>query len=203
VTLRLRLVRFVVSKVSLLAELRQATASLHADVETGSDIEARLHDIRSRPEMVAAFYAFHLGVEEGLRAHAAALANAGWRLAHRAALIGEEAEALGARLPSTVPTPGIASLSEAFGWIYVVEGSTLGGRIIRRRLSAAEVSLAGLAFLDPWGEATGSRWRTLTAVLERSAGDERVRSDLVVEGACAAFAFAGRRLAPVHFAEPA
>jgi heme oxygenase len=187
---------------SVLAELRRATASIHADLETGSDIEARLHDPERRGEMVGAFYAFHEAAERGLAPFGPDLSAVGWRATPRAGSIERDATGLGFDVRK-LPPPVVADLGEAFGWTYVVEGSTLGGRVIRRRLTAAGVSLAGLNFLDPWGEATGARWRNMVQVLEDASACGLIGRSAILNGASAAFEFAGRVLVQPRHAEMA
>ena len=62
----------------------------------------------------------------------------------------------------------------ALGLLYVVEGATLGGQVISRRLEVK------LAFFRGYGEATGRMWREtsarLRAVSNPAAQDEAVRS---------------------------
>lgn len=102
----------------------------------------------------------------------------------------------GARRPDPCSSergfPGLASRAEALGALYVMEGATLGGRVIRRELAARGVSLDGLEFLDPYGERAGERWRSFTVVLEALGAAD---PEGVERGAVAAFEFTGRCLA--------
>lgn len=82
------------------------------------------------------------------------------------------------------------------GWVYVAEGSMLGGRIIRRRLAAEGRDLDGLGFLDPYGEETGARWRAFMDLLDRACANGHATIDQVVKGGVDGFAFAHRTLQP-------
>lgn len=54
----------------------------------------------------------------------------------------------------------------ALGSLYVMEGSTLGGQIITRRLRDAPWCPAqGLRYFDPYSSETGARWRETLACL--------------------------------------
>jgi heme oxygenase len=57
--------------------------------------------------------------------------------------------------------PQINSGASCLGILYVLEGATLGGQILRREISARLGLEAdnGAAFLDVYGAATGRRWR--------------------------------------------
>jgi heme oxygenase len=82
-----------------------------------------------------------------------------------------------------------ASRAEALGALYVLEGSTLGGRMILRALADRGVATAELAFLDPYGLETAGRWRDLMEILGR---EIRGESDLAAasRGAVRTFAHA-------------
>lgn len=57
-------------------------------------------------------------------------------------------------------TPEVKDLSDAFGILYVMEGSTLGGRVISRNLKEA-LDLDkdnGASFFNGYGPQTGEKW---------------------------------------------
>ena len=75
------------------------------------------------------------------------------------------------------------------GWLYVLEGATLGGAVIARRLRAEEtVPPTALSFHTFYGRRLGARWRAFHAALAGWVGDDRARADTVVAGAQATFA---------------
>jgi heme oxygenase len=78
--------------------------------------------------------------------------------------------------------------------LYVLEGSTLGGRIILRMLASRGVQDPSLAFLDPYGAQTGARWRGFLAVLAREADDNEERIAQACDGARSGFSHAERLL---------
>lgn len=61
------------------------------------------------------------------------------------------------------------SLAQRIGIAYVIEGSTLGGKFILANLPPALAALKGraTAFLEGYGAATGARWKSFGAVVER------------------------------------
>ena len=92
---------------------------------------------------------------------------------------------------SAVPVP--ITLSGALGALYVLEGSTLGGRVIARHLEATLGlgPLRGARFFAGRGERTGPMWAACRHALERHAeggGDV----DAMVAGAAGTFAAFGR-----------
>jgi heme oxygenase len=79
--------------------------------------------------------------------------------------LGLEASAIAA-LPRCAATPDPASPDEALGCLYVLEGATLGGKIILR--SAAGLGIdggSGGAFFGAYGDQVGRRWREFGAAL--------------------------------------
>lgn len=68
------------------------------------------------------------------------------------------------------PRAEISNRAEALGFLYVIEGSTLGGRLILRELAAGGAEITGLSFLDPFG-AEGA--------LERAAGNRTVAAEML------------------------
>jgi heme oxygenase len=78
--------------------------------------------------------------------------------------------------------PAIAAVPRALGCLYVVEGSTLGGRVILRGLG--DRFMGARWFLEAYGEETQRMWQELLAALEkRDASEERE----IVEGAADTF----------------
>jgi heme oxygenase len=74
--------------------------------------------------------------------------------------------------PSKFPfedLPEVGSLGQALGCLYVMEGSTLGGRFIARRLHEhlGLTPASGAAFFHGYGEETGSRWKAFQQALVR------------------------------------
>ncbi|GAC1394817.1 MAG: biliverdin-producing heme oxygenase [Polyangiales bacterium] len=73
-------------------------------------------------------------------------------------------------LPRCADLPRVSSASQALGVLYVVEGATLGGRIILRHLRGAlELDAArGAAFFAGYGERTGEMWTRFSRHVDES-----------------------------------
>lgn len=178
----------------ILTALRDATGAAHRALEREADVEARLRDLAHRPAMVAALLALHEGAEAAFHRLGHALARFDLPVADRSLPLRADVAALGAS-PLRQPAIGPGTAGEALGWAYVIEGSTLGGRVMLKRMVADGVDLRGLSHLDPHGDQTGPRWRALIAALE-TAAVSGVSPDDIVRGARDAFAFAHRTLVP-------
>jgi heme oxygenase len=65
-------------------------------------------------------------------------------------------------LPLCQQMPAVESLAEAFGCLYVMEGSTLGGKLIYKTVqdSLGLTQYKGLSFFYGYGPDTGSKWKS-------------------------------------------
>lgn len=177
-----------------LSALRRATAADHSALEDEAAIERRLADPAARTQMVLAFHRFHAGVEAGAHPLVASLGGVFQPLSRSEGVARDLAD-LGVVPPAPGSPPPPASPGAALGWVYVAEGSMLGGRIIRRRLAAAGCDLVGLSFLDPHGDQTGERWRAFQTLLEQACADGAASIDQIVAGGLQGFAYARATLA--------
>jgi len=79
-------------------------------------------------------------------------------------------------------------LNTALGGLYVLEGSTLGGRVVARHLRKhLGDPLPGATFLDFHGDQAVAHWKRLGLVLDGLAADGLIDPDCVIAGACAVF----------------
>lgn len=90
-----------------------------------------------------------------------------------------------------LPAPAIDSAGALFGTLYVLEGATLGGQFIARRLLDAGSTLP-LHFYQIYGAHTEARWQAFLAVAEAACP---AASHLAAEAA----AIAAFRAFQIHF----
>jgi heme oxygenase len=94
-----------------------------------------------------------------------------------------------ARLPICESLPPLPGVAEAFGCLYVLEGSTLGGRIItghlKRVLPLDEGR--GCSFFNSYGPDVARMWSSFLGTLLRHC-DRHGDADVVVQSACHTFA---------------
>jgi heme oxygenase (biliverdin-IX-beta and delta-forming) len=170
--------------------LRQHTRAAHAELDESLHLIDRLSSMRQRVGVLAGYHRFHVRAEAAIAPFLAAIADLDFSARRRSQLI-----AAGIGIPGQNVLPdrddglGIVTRGEAFGAMYVLEGSSLGGRVILKELKRRGVSLAGLGFLDPYGFNTTPRWRSFLAILEREVQSSEQQSD-AVSGALNTFAFA-------------
>lgn len=176
---------------SLRERLRSETAAWHETVEAAADIA---HSVRTRGDYVdllVRLHGLHGGLEDYLTSgsfysgwHGIGIDIAAHRRAH---LLAADLEELGgwggARRISLAPS---ASFSRAVGCLYVVEGSTLGGRVVARMVRAA-IGEVPTRFLTGRGRPHAASWPAVCTALNRF-DQQQGDGDGVVAGACETFA---------------
>jgi heme oxygenase (biliverdin-IX-beta and delta-forming) len=170
--------------------LRQETRIVHGELDETLHLIDRLGARAQRAGVLAGYYRFHHRAEAAIAPFLGDIAGLDFAARRRCQLIAEGIGILGQEMwPDRADSLGLTTSSEAFGALYVLEGSSLGGRVILKELKRRGVPLAGLGFLDPYGFNTGPRWRAFLAILEREAGSPEQQHEAVT-GALNAFAFA-------------
>ena len=171
----------------VLTRLRAETGDLHRQLESRFDAVTMLQTSGGKTAFCRRFHLLHRSVEEPLAAWLSAIPDLELPRRRRAASFA--ATLADCRFDTHRTPPRLASRAEALGLLYVIEGSTLGGRIILKQLAALGIDRRGLDFLDPYGAETGRMWRQFLAVLAREAGSAAAVKD-AVRGARNGFAWA-------------
>lgn len=123
-----------------------------------------------------------------------------WPQRRRLHLLEADLEALGdsrrsrRRLPLCPGLPSVDDTSRALGVLYVVEGATLGGAVLSRRLRDSRVPADARRFLAGYGDQVGPRWSGLRATTSAWVGDDPGREDAVAAAARETFAVLERWL---------
>ena len=151
---------------TLRTRLREATADVHARVDArfASGLgtpQAYVHYLQGMQRTLVAF-------EHAIRGWSADPAWADWVQPGRAALLDEDLRRLGETPLTAAAVPSCDGPGGLLGTLYVIEGSAMGARVLRRGVPAD----APAAFLDSHAGAA-ARWPRLAALLERhpAAGD--------------------------------
>lgn len=171
------------------AALREATGAIHERLHQARPFAAlagQQLDVRGYTDLLRGIAAFHFTVGPGL----ALDDSRGRRLA-------QDLEALGSPAPIPLDWSAPETAAARLGWTYVVEGSSLGGKLIYRQLDYLfGDSIQGRCFFK--GSASDRiRWQMLCDRLE-AAGRTSGAVDEMVGGANDAFGlFEQALLAPV------
>jgi heme oxygenase len=180
-----------IERSSVARKLKAQTHTLHQESE--KLLIPKLQQIGSAKDYAAilkTFYGFYHPLEQILPGYItpAHLPDMDGRLKSHlvlkdlTALGREEGQPSGQPIPLCTELPRVASLPEALGCLYVLEGSTLGGRVISKMLlqhKAAGLTQEHLHFFSGYGDETGAKWNAVLHLLEQFPGE----SSAVIQGA--------------------
>ena len=175
------------------AALKASTAAAHSRVEVALGLLDPALTPSRLAGALAVLYGFWAPNEPALDAWASASpglsARLDWPRRRRAGVLHDDLVALGAQpaevARATVVVHGTGD-AEALAWLYVAEGSTLGGAVIHRAL-AASGSVAAPASFVPYAEGPGRMWRSYLDTLDTWAGADAARPQRVVTAAVRIF----------------
>jgi heme oxygenase len=150
-------------------KLRSATREHHAHLERGLDIPGSIGNATDYTRLLARMYGFYAPLECRLRTFDDVLREHGvvMRPRLKARKLVLDLRAFGwtpdaiSTLPLCAELPCVSTDAHALGCLYVLEGSTLGGQIVVRRIrNVLQIGGdAGLAFFRGYGARTGRMWQ--------------------------------------------
>lgn len=144
--------------------LKNETASAHQEAEAVllPALQA-MRSVQDYATVLKMFYGFFHPLEERIRRYITPALLSDVESRRNASLIKKDLRELTVygEPPLCESLPQINNAAQAFGALYVLEGSTLGGRVIVRMLSkneAANIPANALHFFSGYGEETGRMW---------------------------------------------
>ena len=160
---------------SLLEALRTGTALLHIALEKRLPFFSEHLDAAGYQRLLQAYCGFYQPMEAAL--YDSGLIPEGFDQALRAKsptlvsdlhALGLDAAAIQA-LPRCAHLPYLDTPAACLGALYVLEGATLGGQVLRREMAQRLAINAdnGGAFLNVYGAETGRRWKDFLDYLGR------------------------------------
>jgi heme oxygenase len=173
---------------TVLDRLRQETAPAHARLERRLDLLARPFCRDHLLGVLRGFHRFHAAWEPLM----AALLGDVFTPRRRLHLVRADLRALGeAAISHEGPAPRLfASEAGAWGSLYVMEGSTLGGALIAQALAGVEgLPDRGIRYFSPYGRNTAAMWRDFRAGLLAASRPATERE--TIDAALATFALLG------------
>ncbi|SEI51323.1 biliverdin-producing heme oxygenase [Frateuria terrea] len=181
------------------SHLRAHTSDIHARLETLPVFEpilARRAGWGDYRRLLGAYHDFYTSAWQNLEVGYRELARVGPGVPPRQplALLDEDLRSVGARARSVRPGAGAsATPAQAVGWVWVAEGSALGGVVIDRALdSLFGARREGRRFFEPVST-SGLRWRAVCASIE-ILGNTKEALGSMTEGARDAFGCIERSL---------
>jgi heme oxygenase len=186
--------------LTLSAQLRTSSRSAHIAVEEAFDLDVRLADLRTYAHLLGVLRDVYGAAEDALGM------LDGWesltpsidpRSRRRAALLDRDLDELGVRAGDRAPWPvstgELGSLAAGLGCLYVLEGSTLGGRIVAQRARRVLGRQVPVAFFSSAGrQHLGADWSSLLAALDSFGAEHGVNDRRrAVGAACETFRVLG------------
>lgn len=180
----------------LLPALKSETAEQHAALENGLDLFNRAATTEGYLELVKKFYAIYRPMERRL-ADSMDWAQAGWDFEARlkTGWLEQDLQALGMspeqiqNIPLCAYVPPVENLGQAIGCLYVLEGSTLGGQFISKRLreTLGITPETGGQFFSGYGSDTSAQWKRFGAWAEGLVAGDPSLQPVAVDTAKATF----------------
>jgi len=172
---------------SLLEALRTGTALLHVALEKRLPFFSEHLDANGYMRLIQAYYGFYLPIEAAL--HDSHLIPDGFDpvLRVKTPTLLSDLNALGldqtaiTGLPRCTHLPRFDTPAACLGALYVLEGATLGGQVLRREMArrlGVDADNGG-AFLNVYGAETGRRWKDFLDYLGRLPLDANAKQQAV------------------------
>lgn len=152
---------------SILAQLRESTATAHEEMERQMDMQTACQNVEQYRRILSGFLGYYEPLEERLKIlpELEGRSKIGW-LEEDLKALGMDDAAIEA-LPRCDFGPKAETRDEAMGCAYVLEGATLGGRQISAWLKDSNVPETARRFFSSYGPEVGPKWKAFCAYLEK------------------------------------
>ena len=175
----------------VLHELRAGTHTRHVALEKRLPFFSDTLDLECYKRLMSAYYGFYHELENRLQ-HSPWMTR-GFDLHARLKVpaLRRDLQALGVSTQSLAlcdALPALHSQASVLGVLYVLEGATLGGNVLRKQMSERLGLDAhnGCAFLYVYGADTGRQWKAFMDFLGSVPLDAQARGE-AVQAACSTF----------------
>jgi heme oxygenase (biliverdin-IX-beta and delta-forming) len=157
-----------------MSALRSATASSHRRLEKRLGVTDRFGKLPHYQAHLERMWGFCAPLEQSLRVESFDSALPDYEARRKLPSLTRDLLALGvsasqiSALPRCLAMPDPSSAAFAFGYAYVLEGATLGGRtllpVVETRLGFSGVH--GASYLASYGDHVGAMWRAFNIAVE-------------------------------------
>lgn len=169
----------------LTEKIKAATQQYHQ--ETEKILVSKLKNMRSANDysnILKLFYGFFGGLEEQIGQYINSSNLKDYSERRKAAALANDLQALDNTLPPKATgkqLPVIENELQAFGALYVIEGSTLGGQIISKMVQQhLDINDSqGISFFKGYGEDTGKKWAGFQQLLNTIATNDADQNELI------------------------
>lgn len=152
-------------------KIKEATLTQHQQLEKA--LVGKMKAIRSMDgyvDLLKMFYGYFGGLEQQINKYINSSNLEDHNQRRKTDAMAEDINALGGILPGIATAndlPEISNTLQAFGALYVIEGSTLGGSIISKMMQQHLLfdGQKGLSFFNGYGEQTHQMWSNFKSSL--------------------------------------
>ncbi len=172
----------------LLEALRTGTGLLHVALEKRMPFFSERLDAQWYRRLLQAYFGFYAPIEKALYDSGLIPEGFDTSLREKTPTLISDLHALGlndaaiSALPRWTDLPTFDTPAACLGALYVLEGATLGGQVLRREMAqrlGVDADNGG-AFLDVYGAETGRRWKTFLDYLDRQTLDAADKQRAVI-----------------------
>jgi heme oxygenase len=186
-------------KPRILVELKTQTRPQHDSVEQnvyGKSLMDGSMSLQQYREFLEKFYGFHVPLEQAMARLSWDSVGINFDERRKVAFLKQDLHSLGLtdddinRLPLTNDLPPIATMEDACGVMYVMEGSTLGGQIQARQVQKmfGLTSENGAAYFSSYGANVGAMWKACCEAIALVARDDIAQEASIIQSAKETFA---------------
>lgn len=181
----------------ILPLLKESTRAQHEQAEKAMNLSARLRSVETYTQLLARFYGFYAPMETNF-SEVAGLDATGVELPSRrkAQRIRDDLRVCGwdsaaiESIPLCYDLPVILDIPTTLGGMYVLEGATLGGQMIRREVEShlGFTAEKGCAFFSGYGGRTREMWKSFSAAVEAYSSANPADDAMIIQSAKETFA---------------
>jgi heme oxygenase len=169
-----------------MVRLRQKTLRLHLRLKQGIDLFHHFKTLEDYRRLLERYQGFYGPVELALERHFNRRAGGfDFERRRKVPILVSDLRALGVKQFTTLPRcgslPAIDSTHQAFGCLYALEISTLGGQTITRHLNQAFglSPESGCSFFHSYGDQTVMMWRDLGQQIKKYAVTDEIEEAMI------------------------
>jgi len=166
-------------------QLKKATLANHQQLE--KMLVGQMRAVRSKEDyinLLQLFYSYFGGLEEQIDLYISTRELPDYKQRRKSAALANDIKSLGGTpvsLANLEDLPPIQNTRQAYGALYVIEGSTLGGKIISKMM-AQQLGItdgSGLSFFSGYADDTETMWDKFKQALNQQADNSEQASQVI------------------------